>query len=330
MDLSKMKRRIFIKQTSKVAGGIAALPLLPACLGTKAKQNKQHYPIIDTHQHLWDNRFKLGWISPPFDKGDFMLPQYRADVEGLNFVKSIYMEVGAPRENRREEAHFALGIAEDSSNNTVGAILKAVPSEDNFRDFVSEFAKNPHLKGVRGRLSDLDVFNSDLVTDNLRWLGEQGLLFEILIKVNWLSKIVPQIEKCPDTTLIINHCGSVDPMALLPENMRPRGSRESGEVWKNGMKVLAERENIICKISGLVNKMPGIDIEAKHLAPTVNYCLDTFGPDRVVFATDWPVCRKYRKSTKGWVGLLKEIVKDRPMEEQRKLFHDNAQRIYKV
>ena len=97
-----------------------------------------------------------------------MIPQYEADVEGLNFVKSLYMDVGAPSENRKEEAHFALGIAEDPSNGIVGAILKAVPSEGDFREYVSEFSKSPYLKGVRGGLSNLNVFNSDLVTENLR------------------------------------------------------------------------------------------------------------------------------------------------------------------
>jgi len=91
------------------------------------------------------------------------------------------MEVVGPRENRWEEAHFALGLAEESSNSTVGAILKATPSEDDFKEYITEFQKNPYLKGVMGRLNDLDVFISDLVTDNRKWLGKKGLVFELLI-----------------------------------------------------------------------------------------------------------------------------------------------------
>lgn len=321
-----MKRRTFIKQSTGVAGGLALLPILQGC----GESTKQDYPIIDTHQHLWDSRFKLSWPREPIDKGDFMLPQYRAEVEDLNVVKSIYMEVGASKEYSRAEAIFALDLAEDASNNTVGACIRADPSDDNFREFIREFAKNPHLKGVRGRLTDLDVFNSSRVTDNLRWLGEQGLSFDLIIRVNWLSKVIPQFEKCPETTIIVNHCGSVDPVALLPENIeKPREPKHSSEVWQSGMKALVEYENIICKISGIVNKIPGDDINAALLGPCVNSCLDSFGPDRVVFASDWPVCL-YGTSIKEWVSILKEIVKDRPMEEQRKLFHDNAKRIYEV
>lgn len=321
-----MKRRTFIKQSTGVVSGLALLPILPGC----DESARQDYPIIDTHQHLWDSRFKLSWPKDPIDKGDFMLPQYRTAVEGLNFVKSIYMEVGAAQEYSREEALFALDLAEDASNNTVGACIRADPSDDNFRAFISEFAKNPYLKGVRGRLKDLDVFNSSRVTDNLRWLGEQGLSFDLIIQVNWLTKVIPQFEKCPETTIIVNHCGSVDPVALLPADIqKPREPKHNSEVWQNGMKALAENENIICKISGIVNKMRGEDIDAALLGPCVNYCLDSFGPDRVVFASDWPVCL-YGTSIKEWVRVLKEIVKDRPMKEQRKLFHDNAKRIYEV
>lgn len=76
-------------------------------------------------------------------------------------------------------------------------------------------------------------------------------------------------------------------------------------------------------------KCRGVDLEPQHLAPTVNHCLDLFGPDRVVFASDWPTCL-YNMSISEWVSILKEIVKDRPLDDQRKLFHDNAERIYKV
>lgn len=331
MDLSQTKRRIFIKQTAKVAGGMALLPLLPGCLGASEKQSKQDYPIIDTHQHLWDRRFNLTWPKPPINEGDFMLPEYRLDIEGLNFVKSLYIDVGVPKEKRREEALFALGIAADTSNNTVGASIRATPSEDNFKDFVGEFANNPHLIGVRGSLKNLYEFLSETVTDNLRWMGEKGLLYDVMVPVKWLSKVIPQIDKCAGTTFILNHCGLVDPVALFPEDLqKPREAKHSAELWRSGMKAIAAKENVICKISGIVDAFRDFDLEAKHLAPAVNYCLDTFGPDRVVFATDWPVCRVYSKSIKGWVGLLKEIVKDRPIEEQKKLFHDNAERIYKV
>jgi L-fuconolactonase len=80
---------------------------------------------------------------------------------------------------------------------------------------------------------------------------------------------------------------------------------------------------VVCKVSGIVvNATPG-KWTADDLAPVVTHTLSVFGPDRVMFGGDWPVCTK-AATFKQWVEALKTIVKDRPAAEQRKLFHDNA------
>ena len=92
------------------------------------------------------------------------------------------------------------------------------------------------------------------------------------------------------------------------------------------MEVLAGKKNVVCKISGIVARAPR-GWTAADLAPIVNHCLQVFGPDRVMFGSDWPVCTRgatYRQ----WVQALKEIVQNRGEEEKRKLFHDNAVKFY--
>ncbi|HYW80138.1 MAG TPA: amidohydrolase family protein, partial [Thermoguttaceae bacterium] len=66
---------------------------------------------------------------------------------------------------------------------------------------------------------------------------------------------------------------------------------------------------------------------ADDLAPTVEHCLEVFGPDRVVFGGDWPVCTRVA-SLRQWITALRQIIAGRPEEEQRKLLHDNAVRFY--
>lgn len=325
-----MKRRTFIKNSACAFGAKVILPVVTGGSDQKGKEIDQVYPIIDTHQHLWDDRFNLTWPGPPISEGAFMIPEYRKEVEGLNIVKSLYMEVAVPKKLRREEAHFALGLCADKTNTTVGASICADPYDHHFRNFVSEFAANPYLKGVRGRFESVEVLLSDRVTNNLRWLGRQGLLFDLGTPFKWFKEVSLQIEKCPETTFVLNHCGLVDPVALFPDEIaKPREPRHSPEVWRSDLKLLAEKENVICKISGIVDAVRAFTLESRHLAPTVNYCLDTFGADRVVFASDWPVCL-YNMSLKEWVHIVKEIVKDRPLPDQKKLFHNNAARIYKI
>ena len=92
------------------------------------------------------------------------------------------------------------------------------------------------------------------------------------------------------------------------------------------MQELANCPNVVCKISGIVARAP-TDWTADHLAPIVNHCLDTFGPDRVMFGSDWPVCR-LRASYRQWVDALWQIVATRSESDRRKLFHDNAVKFY--
>jgi predicted TIM-barrel fold metal-dependent hydrolase len=98
--------------------------------------------------------------------------------------------------------------------------------------------------------------------------------------------------------------------------------------WKKGMEALAQRPNTICKISGIVASAKK-DWKVADLAPIVRFSLETFGPDRTIFAGDWPVCT-LAASFAQWVGALKEIVQDMGMslEVQKKLFHDNAVKFY--
>jgi len=68
---------------------------------------------------------------------------------------------------------------------------------------------------------------------------------------------------------------------------------------------------------------------AEHLAPAVNHCLDVFGPDRVVFGGDWPVCL-LGSPLSGWVNALREIVNSRSQQDQRKLWSENAIKFYRL
>jgi predicted TIM-barrel fold metal-dependent hydrolase len=94
------------------------------------------------------------------------------------------------------------------------------------------------------------------------------------------------------------------------------------------MKALAEHENVVCKISGIVVTAKE-DWRPADLAPNMRFSMETFGPDRRMFAGDWPVCT-LRASFGRWVAALKEIVRDMnmPLADQKKLFHDNAVKFY--
>ncbi len=100
----------------------------------------------------------------------------------------------------------------------------------------------------------------------------------------------------------------------------------------NGAKdiaALASCDNVICKISGVIASAPQGISPAESLAPIVNHCLDEFGPDRVVFGGDWPVCL-LGGTFREWVTALRTIISQRPQADQEKLWSGNARRHYSL
>jgi L-fuconolactonase len=315
-----MERREFIRNSSLAL--LAPSLLLPGCTPADA------IPIIDTHQHLWDlDMLHLTWVSPPIDRS-FLMDDYLAAVEGQNVVKAIYTEVGAPPEEREMEAEWAMELCRDSNNPTVAAVIAKDPREPDFAEYIGSFEGNPYLKGIRHFFSSASEISESGVVENIRLLGEMGFSFDLGLPPRWLAAGSRLVDQCPGTPFVLNHCGAADPVAFFPEGReRPREPEHDRDSWIRDIEQMARRPNVICKISGIAAHVPDYPLTAEDLAPIINHCLDQFGPDRVVFAGDWPVVL-WNMPLAKWIQTLKEVVSARPFEEQRKLFHDNAEIFY--
>src|SRR3546814_773437 len=139
----------------------------------------------------------------------------------------------------------------------------------------------------------------------------------------WLSGLLKVVESCPNTRFLIDHCGNVDPRAfILPKNQFWAPDHD-GEKWVADMKALASHDNVVCKISGVVTRSTGYDVNSENLGPAINQCLDIFGPDRVMFAADWPWCLK-TMDIEGWVVILKKMVEKRSDEYQTKMCNNGC------
>lgn len=286
-------------------------------------------PIIDTHQHLVDfQRFGSEWSRPPV-AGNFGIKEYKKATRGLNVVKAVYMEVAVPAHRRHEEALYAIELCKDPSAPTVAAVIKADLYDPGFSDYMSQFSGSPYIKGIRGSFRSREDMLNDQVVKNVRVLGVMNMSLDISLSPAWLSGLLKLVEACPDTRFLINHCGNVDPRAfILPENLFGAPDHD-GREWATDMKALASHKNVVCKISGVVTRSPGYELNQDNLGPAINQCLDIFGPDRVMFAADWPWCLK-TMDIRNWVDILKKVVAGRSDEDQRKLFYDNAARFYNI
>jgi predicted TIM-barrel fold metal-dependent hydrolase len=312
------RRRFLVAALGTAAVGAAteAAPLQPA-----AQQDPKNLPIVDTHQHLWDlKHFNLPWLrkDSPLNRS-FVMDDYAAATKGLNVVKAVYMEVDVEVKQQVAEAEYILEICRQGKAVTAAAVISGRPAADDFAKYLARFKKNPHLKGVRQVLHVDSTPAGTCLGQNfvrgLRVLDEMGLSFDLCIRHAELGDAVKLVEALPNLRFILDHCGNPD--VLAKDRSR----------WQKDIGRLAQCKNLVCKVSGIVAGARPKTWTADDLAPFVNHVLDSFGPERVMFGGDWPVCT-LRATYQQWVDALKAIVRNRPADHQRKLFHDNAVRFY--
>jgi len=313
------------KEFLSTAAGLALATMNGSFISSAFGKPFSKIPKIDTHQHLADfKRFGKGWANPPVP-GDYGIKNYIKATKGLNMVKAVYMEVAVAPENRHKEAMYALELCKDENNPTVAAVIRKDLLEEDFKDYLAQFIDSP-IKGIRSSFKSPEQTQEDKIVENIQALGKMNLSFDFTVSPSWLGHMAALAKACPGTRFLVNHCGNVDPRAFAG---RKEEADHDPDQWVEDMSALAAQKNVVCKISGIVTRVPNYPLDAEHLGPAIDQCLDIFGPDRVMFASDWPWCLR-RTDIKTWVGILEEVVEKRSLEDRKKLFHDNAVKFYGI
>ncbi len=319
-----MTRRDFLRTT---AIGTAA-----AATFTSAPAADEVPLIIDTHQHLWDlSKLELPWLkgAPAILNQTYHLKEYAAATTGLN-IRAIYMEVHVADRQLDEEAQHVVDICRSGTAPTIAAIIGCNPASESFTAYAERMKKHPAVKGMRRVLHAPETpsgyCRGERFIQSLRQLGTLGLTYDLCMRPTDLGDALYAVEQCPDTRFILDHCGNADPRAFNPKLDPNEAAAHKADDWKRGIDRLAQHKNIHIKISGVIAKLPAGG-DAGDLAPIVNHCLDAFGPDRVIFGSDWPVCLLGRP-LKTWVNHLTQIIANRPAADRAKLWSGNAQKLF--
>lgn len=272
--------------------------------------------IVDTHLHLiYLDKFSYAWLSnvPPLNR-QWDAPTYFAEAEKLGIEAALHMEVDVPVQEIEDETRFVLGI----DPRVVGAISNARPEQVDFPKHLERMAADKRIKGIRRLLqSDPDDLSAgEVFRANLRRLAPLGLVFDICVQSRQLGIARDLVAACPDVQFVLDHCGN----PLI----------SSGDIaqWRTDLAALAKLPNVAGKVSGIVNHAKP-DYTPGDLRPVVEHMIASFGWDRVVWGSDRPVLTLNGTLTK-WVESVKAIVAGASADEQAKLFHRNAERIYRV
>jgi predicted TIM-barrel fold metal-dependent hydrolase len=270
--------------------------------------------ILDTHLHLiYLDKFSYPWLDgvPPLNR-QWDAPSYFREAETLGIEAALHMEVDVPPGQMEDETRFVLGL----DPRVVGAISNARPEEMDFPEHLERMLAEPRIRGIRRLLqSDPDELSEgEVFRGNVRRLAAHRLSFDICVQSRQLGVARALVAACPDVQFVLDHCGN------------PQISSGDISAWRRDVAALAELPNVAGKISGIVNHARQ-GWGPNDLRPVVEHMIESFGWDRVVFGSDRPVLTVNGSLTQ-WVEALREIVSGASEDEQAKLFHRNAERIY--
>jgi predicted TIM-barrel fold metal-dependent hydrolase len=277
--------------------------------------------IIDTHQHLWDPQlFRYSWLdSLPALNRPFRMPDYLAAAEGLNVVKSVHLEADVDLSCMLDETRHLLALGDRPDNPLEGIVACARPERKDFYFYLDKIAGHRKLKGIRRVLHTQpdELGQRETFISNVSALASYSLSFDICVLARQLPIAIKLVSKCPDVVFILDHCGV------------PQVKEKKLDPWRSHITEIAKFPNVSCKISGLVAYADPQKWTAEDLRPFVEHAIASFGWDRVLFGSDWPVCT-LSASYRRWVEALQMITQSAGDDNRKKLFHDNALRVYRL
>ncbi|MEM6884333.1 MAG: amidohydrolase family protein [Verrucomicrobiota bacterium] len=242
--------------------------------------------------------------------------EYLAASEGTGITATIFMECTPDDPLWMEETKFVDELSHEPGSLIQGQIANCRPESDDFNEYLDSIS-DLRIQGLRRILHVAPEGTSDHpnFVPNLRSLEKRNLPFDLCV----FEKQLPMAERitkdCPNVQFVLNHCG-------VPEIQD--GDFES---WKKSMRSISEVDNVACKISGVLAYCSEDNANTETIRPYIEYAIECFGWDRVVWGSDWPVVTM-TSSLKNWVAATREILSSEDPENQAKLLHKNAERIY--
>ena len=272
---------------------------------------------IDAHHHLWKySAAEYGWISPEMRvlRRDF-LP---ADLEKLMHHFGIEGTVAVQARQTLQETEWLLELARQHS--LIRGVVGWVPLTEGarVRRHLEKFAGNHKFRGVRHVIQDeadpryilREDFNA-----GVRSLLESGLRYDILIFEKHLPAAIEFVDRHPKQTFILDHVA------------KPRIKDHILSPWDSNLREIAKRPNVYCKLSGMVTEADPKRWKPTDLQPYIDVVLSAFGPQRLMYGSDWPVMLLAGDYVK-WYGVVTNAISKLSKAEQDRVMGGTAMEAY--
>ena len=291
--------------------------------------------IVDAHHHLWDLSRSYPWLQESAGRlkvhgddtairRDYLAGDFLREAEPLRPVASVHVDAGA--EDPLQEARWLQDVA-DEFGFPQGIVAAARLDADDVGNALDSLAALPNLRGVRHILSwhiDPTLTYADRPghMGDPAWLAgyarlaDHGLSFDLLVYPHQLAEAAELAAAHPDTPMILDHAGM--PLGRDDETLA---------AWRSGLATLAAQPNATVKISGL--GMTDHRWTLDSLRPIVLDTIEAFGPDRAMFASNFPVDSLYSTYAQLY-GAFDTITADFSPDERSALFAGTARRVYRL
>ncbi len=270
---------------------------------------------IDAHQHFWSlTRDDYGWLTPELAPiyRDFQ-PQQLQPLLSAQRIDGTIVVQAAPT---RAETNYLLSMAAKTP-----FIRGVVGWEDfdsnNATDNIAELAANKALVGLRPMIQDIPDHTWMLkqsLTSAFDTMIQHNLRFDALTLPHHLKPLLELASRHPQLKMVVDH-GS-----------KPDINNRKFDGWAQDISLIAAETGAYCKLSGLVTEASP-NWTTEDLQPYADHLLNTFGPHRLIWGSDWPVCT-LACSYERWITTTDTLLKDLPDAEQRLIMGDNALRFY--
>lgn len=272
--------------------------------------------IIDVHHHLWTYNDKdFPWISDDMAiiKQDFLDEAYQDNFKNID--KTIVVQAI----QNESETQFLLEFAKRNEK-VAGVIGWLDLKSDQLEHQLKKYMKDANLKGLRHVIHDepdVDFMLDDAFVHGLKVLEKHDLIYELLIFPCHLDNTIKLVSQLPKLNFVIDHLA------------KPDIKNKSIESWSKKLKTLSDFDNVSIKLSGMVTEAHWNNWTNEEFYDYLDVALDTFGENRIMYGSDWPVCllsasyMDVYNVVETWSNRLTKHQKD-------KLFFKNAISIYKL
>ena len=276
--------------------------------------------ILDAHVHFWDpDQLHYPWLKDAPALERVFLPSDLPALADHVLDGVIFVEANCRTAENLDELAFVEEMADDGAR--ILGVVVFVDMCDGERRTASlqQIERRARVVGVRHNLQRQPNgfgIQAEFVR-GVQEVGSLGFTFDLCITADQLPEAMELVRQCPDTSFVLDHCG------------KPDIAGDGFEPWASDIRRLADHGNVACKLSGLLSEARPDQRSASGLLPFARHAMDCFGPDRLLYGSDWPVV-----TTAGgeplWRSLAHEFTSHWSVAARQAFFFDNAVRFYGI